>query len=56
MDTKQETVVSSQPTNQAQPSYQKYREQTGTQEWTSDIWDCFTGDDNLCKLAYTIQK
>jgi len=43
----QETIVT-QPAPQPEPSYKKYSEQTGTEEWQNDLFDCFEGPDNLC--------
>lgn len=47
-----ETVVSDQPPPQAQPStISKLQASTGTEEWSDDIFNCFEGPDNLCKLV-----
>jgi len=45
--------ITQQPAGHAQPqpTYMKYKEQTGTEEWQNDIWDCFKGADNLCLKA-----
>ncbi|KAG4437190.1 hypothetical protein IFR05_007346 [Cadophora sp. M221] len=45
--------ITEQPAGHAQPqpTYMKYKEQTGTEEWNNDIWDCFKGADNLCLKA-----
>ena len=43
----QEPVVT-QPAPQPEPSYKKYSEQTGTEEWQNDLFDCFEGPDHLC--------
>lgn len=32
------------------PAYKQVTAQTGAENWSSDIFDCFTGDDNLYKL------
>jgi hypothetical protein len=46
-----ETVVSEQPTTQAQPStMSKLQASTGSEAWSDDIFNCFEGPDNLCKF------
>jgi len=51
-----DTTVNQQPGGHAQPTYRKYSEkyagkygeQTGSEEWASDIFDCFNSPDTLC--------
>ena len=51
-----ENVVSTQPTDQAQPTtLSKLQASTGTEEWSDDIFNCFEGPDNLCKFGYGYQ-
>ncbi|PMD31430.1 hypothetical protein L207DRAFT_188587 [Hyaloscypha variabilis F] len=47
-----ETVVSTQPPAQAQPTtLSKLQATTGSEEWHDDIFNCFEGPDNLCLKA-----
>ncbi|KAL2060553.1 hypothetical protein VTL71DRAFT_9194 [Oculimacula yallundae] len=47
----EQVTINTQPQPRAQPAYMKYKEQTGTEQWNNDIWDCFKGADNLCLKA-----
>lgn len=57
-EVKQTPVVDQQPpvqqAPQAQPvdspAYKQITSVTGTENWTHDIFDCFKGEDNLCKF------
>jgi len=55
-----DTTVTKQPDGPVvQPGYKKYSEkyagkygeQTGSEEWNSDLFDCFNSPDNLCLKA-----
>jgi len=54
-----DTTITQQPAQQGQPSLAKYSEkyggkygeQTGSEEWAGDLFDCFNSPDNLCLKA-----
>ncbi|KAG9234656.1 PLAC8 family-domain-containing protein [Amylocarpus encephaloides] len=48
-DVKQQQPVTQQPQAiKGMPTMQEARAITGSEEWTSDMFDCFAGEDNLC--------
>ncbi|KAF4625936.1 hypothetical protein G7Y89_g12227 [Cudoniella acicularis] len=48
----QPAPVAQQPTAPGAPVYKQMTAVTGTENWTSDIFDCFTGEDNLFLKAW----
>ncbi|TVY27993.1 Protein plant cadmium resistance 7-like [Lachnellula hyalina] len=50
------TPITKQPVPQSQPvdspAYKQITAVTGTEKWTNGLFDCFTGDDNLCLKGF----
>ncbi|TVY31340.1 hypothetical protein LSUB1_G008720, partial [Lachnellula subtilissima] len=50
----QQPVPQSQPVDS--PAYKQITTVIGTEKWTNGLFDCFTGDDNLCTLPIHVSK